>query len=126
MATTTVTRTKAKKKDELQPENVRFLSACQEIANQLIQEYEASKDDSKPKKDINLNSLRGQVSRKYKLSSQPPLTAIISSVPEQYKKFILPKLLAKPVRSASGIAVVAVMSKPHVRTLPKLSLPFSH
>lgn len=109
MGTTTVTlpaRTKAKvSKVELAPEPQRFMSACQDIANQLIHEYEASHDDSKPKKDINLNSLRGQVSRKFKLSSQPPLSAIISAVPEQYKKYILPKLLAKPVRSASGIAV---------------------
>lgn len=106
-------KSKVSKKIDLVPEPQRFLSACQDIANQLIQEYEASHDDSKPKKDINLNSLRGQISRKYKLSHQPPLTAIVASVPEQYKKAILPKLLAKPIRSASGIAVVAVMCKPH-------------
>ena len=36
-----------------------------------------------------------------------------AAVPEQHKKYILPKLIAKPIRSASGIAVVAVMCKPH-------------
>jgi len=117
MATTTLTlpaRTKNRvSKAELAPESQRFMSACQDIANHLIQEYEASHDDSTPRKDINLNSLRGQISRKYKLSRQPPLTAVIACVGEQYKKHILPKLLAKPVRSASGIAVVAVMCKPH-------------
>ena len=38
---------------------------------------------------------------------------IIAAVPGQYKKVLVPKLRAKPVRTASGIAVVAVMCKPH-------------
>jgi elongator complex protein 3 len=79
------------------------MNACLDIANALIQDYEAGFDSSKPKKDINLNRLRGDVSKKHRLSNQPPLTAIIAAVPEQYKKHILPKLMAKPVRSASGI-----------------------
>lgn len=53
------------------------------------------------------------MSKKYKLKNQPRLTDIISSIPDQYKKYLLPKLKAKPVRTASGIAVVAVMCKPH-------------
>jgi hypothetical protein len=31
----------------------------------------------------------------------PPLTAIIAAVPEHYKKYILPKLVAKPIRESS-------------------------
>ena len=46
---------------------------------------------------------------KYKLKQQPRLTDIISSIPDQHKKYLIPKLKAKPVRTASGIAVVAVM-----------------
>lgn len=34
-------------------------------------------------------------------------------MPEEHRKVLLPQLRAKPVRTASGIAVVAVMSKPH-------------
>ncbi|KAF8758593.1 Elongator complex protein 3 [Rhizoctonia solani] len=34
-------------------------------------------------------------------------------VPEEHKKALLPKLKARPIRTASGIAVVAVMCKPH-------------
>ena len=34
-------------------------------------------------------------------------------MPEEYRSILLPQLRAKPVRTASGIAVVAVMSKPH-------------
>ena len=43
----------------------------------------------------------------------PKLVDIISAIPENYKNKLLPLLKAKPVRTASGIAVVAVMSKPH-------------
>src|ERR1700722_9577874 len=107
------TRVKVGKNEKLAPENERYMRACADIANALIQEYEAQNDDSKPKKDVNLNSLRGQMAKKHRLSNQPPLTAIIAAVPENYKKYILPKLIAKPIRTSSGIAVVAVMCKPH-------------
>ena len=43
----------------------------------------------------------------------PRLVDIIAAVPPEHKKTLLPKLKAKPVRTASGIAVVAVMCKPH-------------
>eukprot|EP00124_Ichthyophonus_hoferi_P004911 Ihof_evm2s609 gene=Ihof_evmTU2s609 len=65
------------------------------------------------KKDVNLNSLKSQVSRKYRLASQPRLVDIIAAIPESNKETLLPKLKAKPIRTASGIAVVAVMCKPH-------------
>lgn len=118
MATQTMTlpsqtRVKIGKNEKLAPENERYMSACADIVNTLIQEHEAQYDESKPKKDINLNKLRGQMAKKHRLSNQPPLTAIISAVPEHYKKYILPKLIAKPIRTSSGIAVVAVMCKPH-------------
>lgn len=118
MATQTMTvppqtRVKIGKNEKLAPENERYMSACAEIVNTLIQEHDAQYDESKPKKDINLNKLRGQMAKKHRLSNQPPLTAIISAVPEHYKKYILPKLIAKPIRTSSGIAVVAVMCKPH-------------
>jgi len=107
------TRVKVGKNEKLAPENERYMRACADIANALIQEYEAQNDETKPKRDVNLNSLRGQVAKKHRLSNQPPLTAIIAAVPENYKKYILPKLIAKPIRTSSGIAVVAVMCKPH-------------
>lgn len=52
-------------------------------------------------------------SAKHKLSSQPKNLDMISIIPQNYRKKLLPILKAKPVRTASGIAVVAVMSKPH-------------
>lgn len=67
----------------------------------------------KERKDVNLNSVKCQISSKYGLSSQPKIVDIIAAMPPEYKKVLLPKLKAKPVRTASGIAVVAVMCKPH-------------
>lgn len=106
-------RVKVGRNERMAPENERYMSACADIVKTLIEEHEAQYDASQPKKDINLNKLRGQMAKKHRLSNQPPLTAIISAVPEQYKKYILPKLIAKPIRTSSGIAVVAVMCKPH-------------
>ena len=101
MATETMTmlpkRHKLPKATKLPPENERYMRACSDIANALIQDYETQRDGKKSKRDINLNKLRGQIAKKHFLSSQPPLTAIIAAVPEHYKKYILPKLIAKPI-----------------------------
>jgi elongator complex protein 3 len=37
------------------------------------------------------------MSKKHRLNNIPPLTAIIAAIPEHYKKYILPKLIAKPI-----------------------------
>jgi elongator complex protein 3 len=102
MATATVMTATApgptkKKGVDLLPESERFLRCCADVANALIEDHEASKD-GRPSKDINLNSLRSRISKKHKLASIPPLTAIIAAIPEHYKKYILPKLIAKPIR----------------------------
>ena len=67
----------------------------------------------KSKRDVNLNKLKTRIASKHGCPSQPRLVDIISAVPPEYRKILLPKLKAKPVRTASGIAVVAVMCKPH-------------
>jgi histone acetyltransferase (RNA polymerase elongator complex component) len=38
---------------------------------------------------------------------------ILAAIPDSHKDKLIPLLKAKPVRTASGIAVVAVMAKPH-------------
>lgn len=86
----------------------RLMKACSEIAQELIQSYDSGKIEG-----INLNGVKVRASKKYKLSSQPRLMDIIAAIPDQYRKYLLPMLKAKPVRTASGIAVVAVMCKPH-------------
>ncbi|XP_074010063.1 elongator complex protein 3 isoform X2 [Numenius arquata] len=77
-----------------------------DIIKQLIEAHEQGKD-------VNLNKLKTKTSAKYGLSAQPRLVDIIAAVPPQYRKALVPKLKAKPIRTASGIAVVAVMCKPH-------------
>lgn len=113
MTAPAATKVKLSKKEKLPPENERYMRACSDIASALIQDYEAQQNESGPKKDLNLNTLISQMAKKHRLSNQPPLTAIIAAVPEHYKKYILPNLRAKPIRTASGISVVAVMCKPH-------------
>lgn len=54
-----------------------------------------------------------EISKKNGLQSIPKLVDLVSALPENYKDKLLPYLKTKPVRTASGIAVVAVMSKPH-------------
>lgn len=83
-----------------------MLLTISEVISQLIDAHEN-------KKDVNLNKLKGSVCRKYGLASQPRLVDIIAAVPAAYRKVLVPKLKAKPIRTASGIAVVAVMCKPH-------------
>lgn len=84
----------------------RMVMTVAEIVTELIKAHDE-------KRDVNLNKLKIQIAHKYGLPSQPRLVDIISAVPPQHKKTLLPKLKAKPVRTASGIAVVAVMCKPH-------------
>ncbi|CCG84262.1 protein of unknown function [Taphrina deformans PYCC 5710] len=86
----------------------RLMKACGEIVQELIESYDSGKLE-----DINLNGVKIRASKKYKLSSQPRLMDIIAAIPDQYRKYLVPRLKAKPVRTASGIAVVAVMCKPH-------------
>ena len=86
----------------------RLMKACSDISQELIAAHEAGKAGA-----INLNGVKVRISKKYKLSSQPRLMDIIAAIPDQYRKYLVPKLKAKPVRTASGIAVVAVMCKPH-------------
>ncbi|WUR03985.1 elongator complex protein 3 (ELP3) [Vairimorpha necatrix] len=82
-----------------------FLLACNDIANEIIKLY-------KQDKLINVNSITSKMCKKHKLKSTPRIVDIISSIPYEYKDLIS-KLKAKPVRTASGVAVVAVMCKPH-------------
>lgn len=82
------------------------LRCIAEIIQELIKASDA-------KQDVNLNRLKSSISSKYKCASQPRLTDIIAAIPHNYKKALLPKLKCKPIRTASGIAVVAVMCKPH-------------
>lgn len=68
-----------------------------EIINELIKAHNE-------KKDVNLNAMKHRISSKYGLERSPRLVDIIAAVPIDYKKILVPKLLAKPIRTASGVS----------------------
>ena len=82
------------------------VAALAEIVNCLVRAYEQQVP-------VNLGKIKGEISKKHKLHSIPKLVDVIAAVPEEYREMLLPYIKAKPVRTASGVAVVAVMSKPH-------------
>ncbi|XP_043476926.1 elongator complex protein 3 [Leptopilina heterotoma] len=95
-----------KPKDFAESKAERHMMTIGEIIHELLLAHEQQRD-------VDLNKLKARISSKYGLDSSPRLVEIIAAVPADYKKILLPKLKAKPVRTASGIAVVAVMCKPH-------------
>jgi elongator complex protein 3 len=62
---------------------------------------------------LNFTKLKGDAAKKFRIQGIPKLSDIIKSVPLSHRTKLLPFLRQKPVRTASGVAVVAVMSKPH-------------
>ncbi|KAG7259445.1 hypothetical protein CRUP_000657 [Coryphaenoides rupestris] len=96
---------KPKKKTDLSRAELMMMTVA-DVIKQLVEAHEEGRD-------INLNKVKTRTSARYGLSSQPRLVDIIAAVPPHYRRALLPKLKAKPVRTASGIAVVAVMCKPH-------------
>ncbi|XP_038627387.1 elongator complex protein 3 [Tachyglossus aculeatus] len=96
---------KQKRKGDLSSAELMILTIG-DIIKQLVDAHEQGKD-------VNLNRLKTKTAAKYGLSAQPRLVDIIAAVPPQHRKVLVPKLKAKPIRTASGIAVVAVMCKPH-------------
>ncbi|KAJ9599420.1 hypothetical protein L9F63_010089 [Diploptera punctata] len=84
----------------------RMVITIAEIIQELLRAHEEGKD-------VNLNRMKTRIASKYGLETSPRLVDIIAAVPAEHKKILLPKLRAKPIRTASGIAVVAVMCKPH-------------
>ncbi|XP_061481840.1 elongator complex protein 3 isoform X1 [Rhineura floridana] len=94
-----------KKKGDLSRAELMMMTIA-DVIKQLIEAHDLGKD-------VNLNKIKTKTAAKYGLSAQPRLVDIIAAVPPQYRRVLVPKLKAKPIRTASGIAVVAVMCKPH-------------
>jgi elongator complex protein 3 len=79
-----------------------FVLACNEIAAELVAALAAA---AKP----NVAAIRSRVARKYGLKTLPRLADILHVTPAEHRH----ALKSKPVRTASGVAIVAVMSRPH-------------
>ncbi|KAI9473312.1 Elongator subunit [Coemansia sp. RSA 989] len=95
-----------KKKAPEHSHSERLVKTCAEIVAAMIAMQSRGEK-------VNLNELKAKYARENQLTTQPRLVDIIAAIPEEHKNELLPKLKAKPVRTASGIAVVAVMCKPH-------------
>uniref|UniRef100_A0A3Q3GDC2 Elongator complex protein 3 n=1 Tax=Labrus bergylta TaxID=56723 RepID=A0A3Q3GDC2_9LABR len=91
-----------RKKSDLSRAELMMMTIA-DVIKQLVEAHEEGKD-------INLNKVKTKTSAKYGLEAQPRLVDIIAAVPPQYRRALVPKLKAKPIRT---IAVVAVMCKPH-------------
>jgi elongator complex protein 3 len=79
------------------------------IAAELIKAHDANET-------ISLNELRARMSKKFRFGGVPRLVDIISAIPDEYKKALLPKLKARPIRTASGVSKL-------LRIIPRLGLP---
>ena len=62
---------------------------------------------------VDVTKLRFTVARELRLPSVPTLMEVLAAVPADRRAQLQPLLRARPVRTASGVAVVAVMCKPH-------------
>lgn len=80
--------------------------ALSHIVQELLEAYENGST-------LNLTRVKSQAARKYKLTGIPKMADILQSIPLKERGKLYPFLRTKPVRTASGVAVVAVMSKPH-------------
>lgn len=74
-----------------------LIKVCSEIVSELARAHEKHET-------VNLNQLRAKLSKKHKMSGTPRLVDIIAAVPESMKAALLPKLKAKPIRTASGVS----------------------
>ena len=66
------------------------------IAAELIKAHDANQT-------VSLNEIRARMSKKHGFGGVPRLVDIISAIPDEYKKALLPKLKARPIRTASGV-----------------------
>lgn len=78
------------------PQSEITIRCCTDIVAELISAHQANES-------INLNALKQSVSKRHQSKLVPRLVDIISAVPQEWRDVLLPKLRAKPVRTASGV-----------------------
>src|SRR3989304_9941095 len=86
-------------------EDERMLLACREVASILIEQKGLSKSQ--------FEKIRRDACLKYSLSKMPGNALILQQVPPEHKERIRHILMIKPTRTASGVAVIAIMTRPH-------------
>ena len=82
------------------------IKAAAELAQYIINAYEN-------KQELDLQHEKFRIARKYHLARGLGSSEIIQAIPLQYRERVMPLIRKKPVRTASGVAVIAFMCKPH-------------
>ncbi len=85
------------------------MSNLTELTRRLIEEVKSGEISTRAQIQDRKLKLCGEL----KLKKVPPNSEILAQVDEEDRELLLPLLLKKPMRTASGTAVVAVMSSPH-------------
>ena len=88
----------------MQKLNGNFLQACKEICARLTEIENPNKNDIK-------NEVK-EICARYALERLPRNSEILSSATEEQFSILQKVLLKKPVKTASGVAVIAIMPKP--------------
>ena len=76
-----------------------LLRVTSAIAAELIKAHDAGQS-------VSLNEIRAKMSKKFGYGGVPRLVDIISAIPDEYKKALLPNLKARPIRTASGVRLI--------------------
>ncbi len=79
-------------------------NAILKIKNELIKRNISSKNE--------LNQLKREISKEYQLSEFPKNSEILAQCTSDEKEKLLPLLIKRKVRTLSGVAIVAVMTRP--------------
>ncbi|HUT82344.1 MAG TPA: tRNA uridine(34) 5-carboxymethylaminomethyl modification radical SAM/GNAT enzyme Elp3 [Candidatus Bathyarchaeia archaeon] len=78
--------------------------SCREIVDLIL--------ENPPKTTNDLAKIKRAIAKKYSLAEFPRNSDILQVATDDERDFLLPFLVKKPSRTMSGVAVVAVMSKP--------------
>lgn len=73
-----------------------------EIIQELLKAHEENRD-------VDLNKLKTRIASKYGLETSPRLVDIIAAVPVDARNMLIPKLKAKPIRTASGVSIFLII-----------------
>ncbi len=79
-------------------------SACRELVEQLLRKEITNEQE--------LNAAKKEVSKRHKLSALPGNSQILAAAKQDEKQAVLGLLQLKPVRTISGVAVIAAMTSP--------------
>lgn len=83
-----------------------MVKTIREIVSALVASYDKNEE-------LKVNKIKSQISAKNKLHKMPKLVDLIAALPDSHRDKLTHILKGKPIRTASGVAVVAVMCKPH-------------